>query len=357
MERFEYKTLNTSGRTYFFGANSADGFLKTRDRAISEKDFTRSVIIKGGPGTGKSSLMRRFSEEAAAAGYDVTEYLCSSDPSSLDAVMAKRDGKTLFVTDGTSPHASDPQFPGAVSIIFDLTAMWKDSKLQSSRDEIIELTEKKRECFDRAYALLRAAREVRSVPSSLLDGVINKEKLLSFADRFSKKALKKRTEAEVNFVYTEALSMRGAVRVEPHKEEAREVYYITERYGAEYSVMRALFDALTVRGVRCEASLAPADLSLIDSLFLPDTGTLISLLPADCEHKSINTSRFITDGIKEVRHKLRFFEKCRHALICGALSSLAAASEYHFELEKIYSSSMNFKAVDRAVKAKVLSMI
>ena len=44
---------------YFLGANSPTGFYSLYDQLIDPEEAQELFILKGGPGCGKSSLMRR----------------------------------------------------------------------------------------------------------------------------------------------------------------------------------------------------------------------------------------------------------------------------------------------------------
>ena len=59
-------------------------------------------IIKSGPGSGKSSLMRRVERHLQAAGLKTEQVLCSGDPDSLDAVIVPELGAAIV--DGTAPQ-------------------------------------------------------------------------------------------------------------------------------------------------------------------------------------------------------------------------------------------------------------
>ena len=91
---------------YFLGANSPTGFYSLYDQMIDRAKARRLYILKGGPGCGKSTLMRRVAERAKAAGQEVEYILCSGDPDSLDAVILP--GMEIAVADGTAPHGTAP---------------------------------------------------------------------------------------------------------------------------------------------------------------------------------------------------------------------------------------------------------
>ena len=88
---------------FFLGANSAHGFVSYFKDVYDPLDSWQSYIIKGGPGTGKSSLIRRVISEMAKNKQNVEIVPCSSDPASLDAAVFP-DIKACIM-DGTAPHA------------------------------------------------------------------------------------------------------------------------------------------------------------------------------------------------------------------------------------------------------------
>ena len=60
--------------------------------------------------------------------------------------------------------------------------------------------------------------------------------------------------------------------------------------------------------------------------------------------EELNAMRFVrSEVLAECRGKLRFAEKCREALLQGALSALAKMGNVHDELEKYYISAMDFE--------------
>lgn len=88
---------------FFLGANTPQGFVSRFDQLADPLDGWREFVIKGGPGTGKSSMMKRIAAEAGARCEHVELIHCSSDVDSLDGVIL-HDIKTS-IADGTAPHA------------------------------------------------------------------------------------------------------------------------------------------------------------------------------------------------------------------------------------------------------------
>ena len=87
---------------YFLGGNTPTGVYSLYHQ-LSEPERRRALyIIKGGPGCGKSTLMRRVERHAQAAGLETQQVLCSGDPDSLDALILPQLGAALV--DGTAPQ-------------------------------------------------------------------------------------------------------------------------------------------------------------------------------------------------------------------------------------------------------------
>ena len=90
---------------YFAGGNTSQGFCTRFDHILPKEQQKRMFYIKGGPGVGKSSLMKAVGKAAESAGLRVEYFYCSSDPESLDGVAIPEKGAALM--DGTAPHGMD----------------------------------------------------------------------------------------------------------------------------------------------------------------------------------------------------------------------------------------------------------
>ena len=70
----------------FFGCNTGSGF-HTFFNFLPRLEGARIIIVKGGPGTGKSTFISAIGETFAQQGYDLEYQHCSLDPQSYDAVV------------------------------------------------------------------------------------------------------------------------------------------------------------------------------------------------------------------------------------------------------------------------------
>ena len=144
-------------KEYFAAINSVHGFVSFFDSIFAGRD--RLYIIKGGPGTGKSTLMRKIAAEAEKNGMDSELIFCSSDPESLDGLILKE--RRIAFVDGTSPHVQEPAQPGVDGEILNFGEFWESERLGSEREEILFLARQKAEGYRRGFSLLAAAQKIQ----------------------------------------------------------------------------------------------------------------------------------------------------------------------------------------------------
>lgn len=103
--------MSNGKRRYFPGANTGRGFIGHFEGIVppwSEPHYT--YVLKGGPGVGKSTLMKKCAAIARANGFTVEEFRCASDPESFDAVRIPQ--RRLVLLDGTAPAHHRPRHAG-----------------------------------------------------------------------------------------------------------------------------------------------------------------------------------------------------------------------------------------------------
>ena len=102
-------------RRVFPGGNTYKGFHSFYDYILDQKSAKRIIVIKGGPGVGKSHFMKKLGEAMEEKGFDTEYHHCSSDNNSIDGVVFPQ--LSVALVDGTAPHVVDPKNPGAVDEI------------------------------------------------------------------------------------------------------------------------------------------------------------------------------------------------------------------------------------------------
>ncbi len=339
---------------YFAASNSAHGFKNYYPEVFSRADLL--YIIKGGPGTGKSTFMKKYAHIAEDRGDKVEYYYCSSDPSSLDGVLIFGKERTVGIIDGTPPHASEPKFPGAREEIVNLGECWDGELLRKQKNEIIALSERKSGEYKRAYTFLRSVGNLRAVNDGLLEPCIDLEKLRSAVSRI----VKELPRGNMTYIpaITDSVSMNGCVRLKSFERNAEKLYIISEFYGVGEIFLDELFESLGSCDVLARVSFDPICPEHIDGIFLEKERIAFVVERVQQENEKndiygegitqINSKRFVDiEKMREIRSELRYTEKLRQSSLDGALHSLSKAKIYHFLLEDIYGKAMDWKKFNK----------
>lgn len=341
-----YERLETEGSTYFAGANTAKGFRGLYGDVADERRMERVFVIKGGAGTGKSTLIRKAADAAAKEGFAAEYYLCGSDPYSLDCAVL--DGR-VAVLDGTAPHVRDMTYPGAASELVDVSKFWDSAILEEQRGEIVALCAEKSACWESAYRYMRAADAVDAEYTALAERFFDREKAEAYVGRFIRR-LGKPDSAECGCTtvrYTRAVTMRGMFYLPTFEKMADTLFAVADAHGCAVPFMNLLAARLTAAGFDTAVSFLPVT-GHVDGIFL--TGKRVAVVTANPteEYRRINMSRFVRDDIPDgLRGKMRLAAKIGDSCMTEAAAALAGAAEYHFALEEIYKQAMDFPALGR----------
>ena len=156
---------------YFLSAMTGAGYYALHRQFLRppERYF---CILKGGPGVGKSTFMRRVHAALCANGEPSTLYFCSGDPDSLDSVAVPHAG--LLILDGTAPHIVDPEIPGARDSIINLGECLNEPAMRPRLPHI-------RACMGDHAACSRRARACLAAAAALTEAGIKADKAAGFS--------------------------------------------------------------------------------------------------------------------------------------------------------------------------------
>ena len=324
-------------KSYYAAANTEKGFCSLFSEIFAPESLSRLYIIKGGPGTGKSTFMRAVGEEAEARGLDVEYYYCSADTGSLDGV--KIPALSAAVIDGTPPHACEPRYPGACEKIINLGENFDESALRKNRAEIEMLSRECRECYARSVHFLAAAGETERLRLETASRAFDFEKARAAARRLLSRA--KPAGGGCSERYISALGTGGAVHIYNAPEEGERTVLVSGKYGAERLFLSVLAQEAEKGGYTCVRFPDVLLRERTEGIYIKEIGTRFTA--SEEAEDEINAGRFVRcEVLAENRGKLRFAEKCREALLQGAFSELAKMGGAHGELEKYYVAAMDF---------------
>lgn len=333
----------------FAGANTANGFRGLYDELADEGLLDRLYIIKGGAGTGKSTLIRRVSEAFAERGGNVEYYLCGSDPTSIDCAVL--DGR-IAILDGTAPHVCEMRYPGAASALIDLSVFWNSAYLEEHRADIVGLCAEKREIMESVYRYMRAADIAERERTVHAKRLFDTEKAERYAERLTKRLGKpcERERGRVSPRYERAVSMHGCRYLRTFERLAETVYTVTDVQDCAPLFMELLSARLTESGHDTLVSRLPIT-GQIDGIYVPEKSVTFVCREASDEgtgENDIRMTRFVKDGPRgELRLAARLYGSC----VDEAVAQLERARKRHFALESIYGEAMDFPSLERYTEA------
>ena len=341
---------------YFLGANTPVGFYSLYSGLLPPEEARGLYILKGGPGCGKSTLMKKLSRRAGELGLKREEILCSGDPDSLDALILPELGSA--VADGTSPHALEARFPGVVDHYVNLEPCYDSKGLQAVREEIFRSKKEYQEAYRRAYRCLEgAAALAEDDRRPLLTGELEEKLRLrarSVARREFPKA--KGTPGRVRQRFLSTPTCRGTVTLwDTAKESCGRVWLLADRWGFAHEFLTALTAEAVERGlspVVCPDPMAP-DRML--HLLLPEIGAAFLTEGEGFGAKPYRRLRLESMADPELllknRPMLRFSRRVEEELKAQAVRELEKAKAGHDRLEAFYHPFVDFEGVEKLGKA------
>ncbi len=108
--------MNGTILNFFAGGNTARGFYNLYESSL--QGLTRLFVLKGGPGTGQTKLIREIGDHMAKQGYEIWFIHTASDNDSLDGVVIPK--LNVGIVDGTAPRVINPELPEESIVYLDL---------------------------------------------------------------------------------------------------------------------------------------------------------------------------------------------------------------------------------------------
>ena len=342
-------------REFFPGGNTSLGFFSYYDYLVPP-DAARIMIIKGGPGVGKSSFMKALAAEMKKRGFDVELHHCSSDPNSLDGVVFPQIKVALL--DGTNPHMIDPRHPGAVDEIIHLGDYWDEKGIRRSKTEIIELNREISRNFRRAYQYLKAAKNIyddlETINSEdLAIGKANRRAAEVIEELFSPYHVSENPGA-LRKLFASAITPEGFQNFLPGLlDSLPKVIAITGGVGTgKATLLTKIVSTALEKGFYCEGFYCALDPYKIEHLIIPDLGVAFTTsVEPHCysvgkvsqviDMDQCVASHILTKYGKVIEEENRLFTD----FLERAIGFLARAKRLHDQLEEFYIPNMNFKAI------------
>lgn len=345
---------------YFLGANSGEGFVSHFTDNYNCFDGWRAFIIKGGPGSGKSSFMKYVAVKAADRGYKTELCPCSSDPDSLDGLIIK-DLKTVII-DGTAPHVAEPKYPGACEQIINLGAFWNGEALYENAEKIISVTNQNKKLHTAVSAYISAAGELIYDNFMLSRQCADRQKVERFAENASQRLIPKKANRKprewVRFLC--GVTPKGIIAYGDTVERFyKNIIVIDDKYGGvSNTVMNTVRETALSRGyeiITVKNPFLPSKIT--DHILIPELSLAFvreyEYMSFSKQYRRIHSRRFTDiNSVRAVRNRITFNRRAARELLLGAVNTLSKAKAVHDEIEKYYIDAMDFSALTRFAEEK-----
>lgn len=339
-------------RKYFLGGNTPKGFFSYYDYLIRQSEARKIYVLKGGPGTGKSTLMKKVALWAEEEGFDVDYIYCSSDPDSLDGLVVPE--IKVALVDGTSPHIVDPKTPGAVDTIVYPGGLWNEKNMRKNKEEILSVNKAISEKFALAYEHLAAAGVLHGTIKKLHGRIAKESEIERIASGLICENVKGLSCGGTGFVrrlFASAFTPKGYISHTKTLSCAKK-YILCGN--AAHIITQKIAQTLTDYKYDIELFYNPLDPdSEILHIYIPETGVGIFTCEADGGSLgddgdfidlSVTTDKYLMEEYAEE------LENCRQALnvqtgqACGIIKQ---AKALHDKLECCYIPNMDFAGMNK----------
>ncbi len=331
--------FSTSIKSYFGARNGYDGFKSYFNSIFSPEKFARIFVLKGGPGSGKSTLMKKTANYFAEKGVECDVIYCSSDPKSLDGIIINGPDKKVAVLDGTAPHETDAKMPGAFDEIVNLGETWNSENLIKNRKIILDINQNKKRHYDRAYRYLRLAGEYSRNIFDLSKSIFDFDKAEFEINKILSKSNKMHGRSE-NFKIISSFGKDGYLRNIQSFLNSKDNFSLKGTYQSEY-----IFTDLIKKHVFADTIfISPFCEDLSEGVQIGDALYLIG----DDFENAVDTSLLFKENLlSREKDTLEYFTKQKEELLRLSSQEFGLASKSHFMLEEIYSKEIDFRKINR----------
>ncbi|CEH32763.1 PRK06851 family protein [Romboutsia lituseburensis] len=342
--------MEGKSRKLFPGANTANGSFNFFDNIIT-KNINRIFCLKGGPGVGKSSLMKKIANEFLEKGYDIELHYCPSDPSSLDAVLIKELGVVLL--DGTAPHIVDPKDPGAIDEIVNLGDYWNLENLEKNKVEIVECGKDISSSFRRAYKYLKSAEPIYYDIEEKYKDCMDFGQVNLLTEHFIYDLFK---NASSTGIYQKERHLFGtAITPVGHVDYAdsilsgvSKIYHLSGNIGTgKTTFLKRVCDKAIKKGMEVEVYHYPLIKDKLETIIIKDLDIGITTSKLFEGRNTIDLDKYLDQyKLAKYEEEINFDKKVFNELINYGISNLKKAKAKHDVIEAHYAPNMRFDEIE-----------
>ncbi|AOY77605.1 PRK06851 family protein [Clostridium formicaceticum] len=333
------------------GGNTSLGFFSYFEYVIDLKKANKVYYLKGGPGTGKSSMMKKIGDTLINQGYDIEFHHCSADPDSIDALVIPK--LKIAMLDGTAPHVIDPKYPGAVDTIVHLGDYWQEESLRKNKESIIEAINENGRIYKRVYKFLGAAKliydDIEWTYNQAMDFVEVNAITNEILEEFFENLAPKKVLPQERHLFGSAYTHKGHIDfVETYLTDIKGIYYIEGAPGTGKSTMlEKIAKTAMQKGYDVEVYHEPLMPDKVESILIPQLDMAFTTNSKYQDQKYINLNKFLQkEKLNKYKKELEYSEKLFQQLINDVVYNLQRTKKNHDYIEDYYVSNIQFEKID-----------
>ncbi|MNI03089.1 hypothetical protein D3C73_559840 [compost metagenome] len=353
--------------SFVAGGNTARGFINLFDSSL--QGLERLYILQGGPGTGKSSMIRAIGNHMTQEGHDIWFLHCASDNDSVDGLIVPGLKVGIIDVDGTAPHVIQPKATATIVQYVDMGEAKDEAQLTARESDIQSLIHDITQAYEQAYSgfaeALRIHDDWETFYIANMDYQAADELTATYIHRlYGDHKLEKHSRVDHRFLG--AATPDGAVDFVPNLTEGLKRYFIKGRPGSGKSTMLKKLAAFgTERGFDVEIYHCGFDPDSLDMIIVRELGFAMfdSTAPHEYfpEHPTDEILDTYTSCIKPgtdeaYADRILDIKGQYSAKMKQSTHFLAQAKSLHDELKNIYIPSIDFSKVDQ-IKNNILQEI
>ena len=328
-------------RHYFPGGNTSRGFVSFYDEILKKDSTGKLAVIKGGPGTGKSSFMKKIGRKLEGNG-ELIDYLhCSSDSNSLDGVFLPKYNTAII--DGTAPHIVDARYPASSDIVLNFCDFINETEIKKNNEEIKDLCFSISDKFNESYDYLAASAKISELMEKRIH--IDEREVINIAYELSKRVMDSPKYGSFKKFFLSAITPTGTKNYMDYDFLDRYVIKLDCQLGdCGYRILEKVIGFCENGNIDMEVYYCPMKPDKPEHIIFPMAHTAITIGNQYHNYSHADEIIYFSDFKKhdyDNSHEQAIYED----FVKRAVSCISEAKSLHDELEKYYIENVDFDKV------------
>ena len=326
---------------YFPGGNTPEGFFSYYHEILDKNSTGKLAVIKGGPGTGKSTFLKRLGKQLEEEGESVTYLHCSSDPESLDGIYLSRHNSAVI--DGTAPHLTDPRYPGASDTVLnfcDLIGQIADGETVANESKLAK------QSFSEGYCYLKRAKALLNLLQTRSESSLLRNEVRAFSSDIAKRISQ---FSATGFQKTAFLSAITADGFRNYLQENFRNYYVisieAEAGDSTHPILETVATACKLRNADIIVCPCPMNPKKAEHLVFPSANLAVVTSNEYHTYPKADERIPFSDFVSR-RQEDRELTAMYDALLLRGIASFTKAREHHNRMEAVYQTVTDYSAIE-----------